>query len=491
MTNSLDNLRNRQVEVDPGREATEGVPRDGTSDPTGEFPKRDYFFGSSINKASLGSLVNNLGLGGSELGVDLDLPEQKPSQYPLNQVQETESGHIIEIDDTPGGERILIKHRTGAGMELRADGSVLISSKKNSVKVTDGNETIIVEGEADLIYKGNVNLRINGDFNVDVNGDYNLKVAGDKKEEIKGRHTKTVDRDQNYTIRGTRGEQVIGMATTTVLDDANLIVKGSYKNFSQGNIEITSGNKLITTAVNEWVAASSTANITARHASIIGHKGTIGGPMFDHYGKTYGGMPGGITNIATFYGALVGRATEAFHADYAMTASNAVFAKGAGKAIKAPSPCLPGVPKPGIMPYPVLPPTAPIPLPPVVELMMSTSAYGVRNVKIDDKLKDKILKNDDYAELFNFDPDIHEIRCKLRGHRYNTKLTGRLVSNGLLNPEFGKTIPTNIGRSASKDGTVRFGVETLGNNPADNRSKRFKTKTRVGVKSEIDRLLGL
>jgi hypothetical protein len=56
----------------------------------------------------------------------------------------------------------------------------------------------------------------------------------------------------------------------------------------------------------------------------------------------------------------------------------------------------------------------------------------------------------------------------------NGKLTSFLVSEGLLSENFSKTIPKNIGRSANKEGTIRFGVELLGNNPADNRSKRFK-----------------
>lgn len=482
MTNTFDDKKNRELYLGDGEEETQGVPIDGFADATGEYPKRDYFFGTSINKAAIGAEVNKLGLGGSEIGIDLDLPPQKPSEYPHNQVSETASGHVIEVDDTPGGERILIKHRTGAGMELRADGSVLISSKRQTVHVTEGNETVIVEGEGDLIYRGNVNLRVAGDFNVDVGGNYNLSVAGDKRETIKGRHTKTVNRDQNYTIRGSRGEQVIGMATTTVLDDANFIIKGAAKHFVEGDIELTSGNKLITTAVSEWVAASSTANITARHISMIGHKGTIGGQFVDYYGKTYGGMPGGLTNLATFYGALVGRATEAFHADYAMKASLAQFSKDAGKALiankEAPCKVTPAIPKPGVMPYPVIPPTAPIPATPIVELMLSTSSYGVRNVKIDNKLKEKILKSDEYAELFNFDPDIHEIRSKLRdaSNLNNGKFTGYLVSEGLLNKDYAKTIPKNIGRSANKEGTIRFGVELLGNNPIDNRSKRFKVE---------------
>jgi hypothetical protein len=114
------------------------------------------------------------------------------------------------------------------------------------------------------------------------------------------------------------------------------------------------------------------------------------------------------------------------------------------------------------MPFPVIPPTAPIPNPPIVELMLSTSSYGVRNVAIDSKLKDKILKSDEYKELFNFDPDIHEIRSKLRSEANlnNGEFTSYLVSKNLLNKDFAKTIPTNIGRSASKKGTVRLIQET-------------------------------
>jgi hypothetical protein len=484
MTNKLDDLQGRINELGEGQEETVGVPNEGFADASGEYPNRDYFFGTSVNKAATGERINNLDLGGGDFGVALDVPDQKPSQYPYNQVQETPSGHVIEIDDTPGGERVLFKHRTGAGIEMRADGSVVISSKSQRVEVSQGDATTIVEGEGTLVYKGNVNLRIDGDFNVDVAGNYNLNVAGDKKEDIKGRHTKVVNRDQNYTIRGSRSEQVVEMATSTVLGDQNLITGGDLNQFTQGTTEILAGQNLITTAVNEWVAASSTANITARHVSMIGHKGTIGGPLLDHYGKTYGGFPAGITQLATFYGSLVGRATEAFHADYAMFASQAGFSKSAGaaatalKAIKlgAGKPPIPVPPKPGIMPYIPLPATAPIPNPAVVEMQLASSNYGVRNVVVDPKLKDKILKSDDYEELFNFDPTISEVRSKLRDpqHFNNGKFTSYLVSQGKLNKDFKKNIPKNIGRSASKQGTIRFGTNLIGNNPAENRSKRFR-----------------
>lgn len=472
-----------------GKEVTEGIPKQGFADASGEFPKREYFYDTSINKAATGEKQNNLAMGGGDINVDLDLPEQEPSIFPFNQVQETSSGHSFEMDDTPGGERVLIKHRTGAGIELRADGSVLISTRRQRVEVVGGDSKVIVEGEGDLVYKGNVDLRIDGDFNVSVGGDYNLDVAGDKKEQIKGRHTKTVNRDQNHTIRGTRGTQVVGQSVDTVLGDRYQVTKGDMKMYTEASTEILTGTDLITTAVNEWVAAASTANVTARTVSMIGHKGTFGGPQHDYYGKAYGGLPGGVTNLSTFYGTFVGRATEAIHADYAIKSTFSDFAKGAKGAIKAikaaskggspPTITMP-TPKMGIMPYLPVPPTAPLPNPAIVELQLSTSKYGIRAVSVDGELENKIKKSDDYKELFSHDPTINEIRSKLRdpANLNNGGFTSYLVGEGKLNTDFKNNLPTNIGRTSSKKGTLRFGVELIGNNPADTRSKRFKVNTK-------------
>jgi len=484
MTNFSDEYQTRVNNSGIAKEVTEGIVTDGFSDPSGQYPKREYFYDNSINKAATGEKVNRLAVGGGDIGVDLDLPDQEPSIFPFNQVQETPSGHSFEMDDTPGGERVLIKHRTGAGIELRADGSVLISTRKQRVEVVGGDSKVIVEGEGDLVYKGNVDLRIDGDFNVSVGGDYKLDVAGDKVEEIKGRHTKTVNRDQNHVIRGDRGTQVVGQSVDTVLKDRFLVTKGDLNLYTESSTEILTGKDLITTAVNEWVAAASTANITGRTVSVIGHKGTFGGPQHDYYGKTYGGMPGVQTNLSTFYGTLVGRATEAIHADYAIKSTFSDFAKGAKAALKAAkeTPVTITMPTPnmGIMPYAPLPPTAPLPNPGIIELQLSTSKYGIRAVSVDSKLEDKIKKSDDYKELFSHDPSISEIRSKLRdpANLNNGEFTSYLVSEGKLNKTFKKNLPTNIGRSASKKGTLRFGNELLGNNPIDTRSKRFKVNTK-------------
>src|SRR5210317_913625 len=166
-------------------ENTEGAPIDGFQDPTGEYPKREYYYGSSINRSARGLKVENLYLGGGVENLDLNLEDQEPSRFPFNQVKETSSGHVISYDDTPGGERILIKHRKGAGVEIRADGSVVISALKNKVEVTGGDQTVIVEGNGKLVYNGNLNLEVTGNYNVNVGGDYNVNVQGDTNTHIR------------------------------------------------------------------------------------------------------------------------------------------------------------------------------------------------------------------------------------------------------------------------------------------------------------------
>ena len=160
MTNKKDGLKERESTLGKGQEESLGVSQRGDFDPTGDYPKKDYFYGNSVNKAAKGEKINTLYTGGGDYGVNASVSEQKPSLYPFNQVNETESGHVIEIDDTPGGERVLIKHRTGAGMEMRADGSVVISSRGRRVEVIEEEQVVIVEGEGTLVYKGNLNLSV-------------------------------------------------------------------------------------------------------------------------------------------------------------------------------------------------------------------------------------------------------------------------------------------------------------------------------------------
>jgi hypothetical protein len=45
-----------------------------------------------------------------------------------NKVIRTASGHVVELADTSGDEKVIIKHRSGAVVEMNTDGSVLIAN---------------------------------------------------------------------------------------------------------------------------------------------------------------------------------------------------------------------------------------------------------------------------------------------------------------------------------------------------------------------------
>jgi hypothetical protein len=62
------------------------------------------------------------------------------AQYPHNKVMETESGHVFEIDDTPGEERIHIYHKSGTYQEISKDGKKVNKVIGDNVTIVEGND---------------------------------------------------------------------------------------------------------------------------------------------------------------------------------------------------------------------------------------------------------------------------------------------------------------------------------------------------------------
>ena len=78
-----------------------------------------------------------------------DIPTEAQVSGNTNHVYKSQSGHVIEVDNTTGSERINIKHKSGTTINIPADGTVFINSSNTTVDIT-GNTTV------------HGNLRING-----------------------------------------------------------------------------------------------------------------------------------------------------------------------------------------------------------------------------------------------------------------------------------------------------------------------------------------
>jgi len=176
--------------------------------------------------------------------------------YPSNHVTETESGHIIETDDTPDAERLSTYHTSGTYEEIVANGDKTVTVVGDEFEVTFKSKNMYV--------KGNVNLTVDGDMKTLVKGNYHLEVEGDKTEYIKGTRTSHIGQNElieidqerninvaeNFTTRvgGAEIRDVVKDSTTNITGhynlaivlDSNTVVSGSTYKTSIGPLTINS-----------------------------------------------------------------------------------------------------------------------------------------------------------------------------------------------------------------------------------------------------------
>lgn len=107
-------------------------------------------------------------------------------KYPYNNAKATESGHLMEFDDTPGAERVSIAHRTGTFFEIGPDGSKTekIFNDNYQIVMKDdyihimGKATVSVQGDIKVYVQGNAQLQVDGDVNWQVGGNMNMAIDG-------------------------------------------------------------------------------------------------------------------------------------------------------------------------------------------------------------------------------------------------------------------------------------------------------------------------
>ena len=98
--------------------------------------------------------------------------------YPYNQVYESESGHIVEFDDTAGAERIHIRHRSGTRLEVAADGDQLSIVKGNNTIIIDNDNKVYIAGTSDITVNGDANIRAANNIGMLAGGDIEIVAGG-------------------------------------------------------------------------------------------------------------------------------------------------------------------------------------------------------------------------------------------------------------------------------------------------------------------------
>ena len=163
----------------------------GFSDPNKQHPSKDYQKESpisrlarneNIDKTIVQTKAKNLKTGIETNTTSFDEPmTEYDAVYPHNRVIESASGHIIEIDDTAGAERINIHHSSGTFIEMYPDGSSVSKIQKTNTTIIIKDNNILVEGDQNVRIKGSENVQIDGAQSVKVGGDVTLDCGGTVK----------------------------------------------------------------------------------------------------------------------------------------------------------------------------------------------------------------------------------------------------------------------------------------------------------------------
>jgi hypothetical protein len=104
---------------------------------------------------------------------------ESPPIYPYNNIQETECGHSIELDDTPGRERIRFQHgKSGNFTEMHPNGDQVVKIFGDGYEIIAGRKNVLVKGVCNITIEGDCSMEVKGDYTQQVSGDYNLVIGG-------------------------------------------------------------------------------------------------------------------------------------------------------------------------------------------------------------------------------------------------------------------------------------------------------------------------
>lgn len=166
----------------PAPAATTSSSKGSFRDPSGAFPRKGYKGLVDTNKLARNYHVNTTIVQKKKTVVKgngfNEPPTPYAAKYPYNKVFESESGHIIEIDDTPGAERLHTYHKSGSFMEHHPDGTVVFKSVKDKYEVVMGKYGLYVTGDVLIVVEGNAKMKIMGNYDVQAQGNIKMMAQG-------------------------------------------------------------------------------------------------------------------------------------------------------------------------------------------------------------------------------------------------------------------------------------------------------------------------
>lgn len=238
--------------VIPSPSAAEG--KFGFRDPNGKYPLGNLLNEPDTNRLARGVFKGTVievkdGLRVMQIptanGSSWNQPEAPyGGQYPYNKVFETESGHVMEWDDTPGNERITSFHRAGTYSDIDADGTRVDYINGDSYTVMSKNGFVYVYGACNLTVGGQVNILCQSDANIKVEGNSEVIFGGNVDMGVAQNLNLAVGSDLSIKVGGNLDVDVGGDASAAVKGKLGIGVTAETDISSAGSVRFSTGSSM-------------------------------------------------------------------------------------------------------------------------------------------------------------------------------------------------------------------------------------------------------
>lgn len=165
-------------------------------------------------------------------------------QYPFNKVYETESGHVMEWDDTPGNERITQFHRAGTYSDIDANGTRVDYIAGDNYLVMSKNGFLYVWGTCNLTVGGNVNILCQSDANIKVEGNAEATFGGNLDFGVAQNLNMAVAKDFSLKVGGNFDVDIAGNASAKVTGKLGVAVAQETDIKSDGSVRFSTGSSM-------------------------------------------------------------------------------------------------------------------------------------------------------------------------------------------------------------------------------------------------------
>ena len=311
--------------------SSEAAPLRGFSDPAEEYPKVEYVGISDVNKSAREEYYKKTDVFWKKDTTRISTKVASPAKittvapdkttsgyydektwdelpvgndhvpvYPYNKVSESESGHVNEVDDSPGAERLHNYHRSGTFEEIYNDGTRNIKIIGDDHEIVLKNKNMYIRGDLNLtvtgdlkhMVYGNYHLEVEKDFTQNIKGSIQTKVGGNSETEISRNRATNIGINDNLTvlnnqITATTNDKIQTVGNDFIIQTTNNFANTAYNNQTiyaeKDIISMNQGLLKITTAGQQTLSGSNlditnSVDITGTsHATVDHLSNTISG----------------------------------------------------------------------------------------------------------------------------------------------------------------------------------------------------------------------